>query len=437
MTGASDLDALRSGRKVGAQRLDLSGCGLAEVPREIFDHADTLEYLDLSGNMLGTLPADMGRLSKLRALFCSGNPFDRLPSILGDCTALSQVGFRGCGLRDVPPESLPPTLRWLTLTDNRIESLPAALGQRPALQKLMLAGNRLDRLPESLADAQSLELLRLSANRFDAIPPWLLEMPRLAWLAWAGNPAEERISATPAAAVSWSDLQLGALLGEGASGRIFQATWRAGGEDIGREPVALKLFKGAMTSDGLPECEMAACLAAAGHPHLVAALGYVIDHPEGAAALLMPLLPSSWRVLAGAPSAASCSRDVYDPALRFDREVAIRIARCIGSAAAHMHGRGLLHGDLYGHNTLWDGDAGAAVLSDFGAASFLPERDAGTMERLDVLAWGILLGELLERCHDGAPDHVPLRDLQRACLSPLPAARPIMREALDILDRFA
>jgi len=39
----------------------------------------------------------MGRLHKLRALFCSGTPFERLPEALGDCASLSQIGFRGCG----------------------------------------------------------------------------------------------------------------------------------------------------------------------------------------------------------------------------------------------------------------------------------------------------------------------------------------------------
>ena len=38
--------------------------------------------------------------------------------------------------------------------------------------------------------------------------------------------------------------------------------------------------------------------------------------------------------------------------------------------------------------------------SDFGAASFMPAGEAGALERLEVLAWGRLLGELLQRCAD-------------------------------------
>ncbi len=418
----------------GARALDLSGRGLREFPPAVFDHADTLEVLDLSRNALASLPDDLGRLKRLRVLFCSGNPFTRLPPGLGDCVSLSQVGFRGCGLTELPAASLPPALRWLTLTDNRLDTLPRALGERPLLQKLMLAGNRLTRLPETLADAPNLELLRLSANGFDTLPPWLTGLPRLAWLAWAGNPLDARATNPPPTRVPWVDLRAEALLGEGASGRVYRTLWRAPG--AAERPVALKLFKGTMTSDGLPASEMAACLAAGDHPNLVGGLGLLADHPERTDGLLMPLLPADARALAGPPSLASCSRDVYDAGARFDPATVLRVARGIGSATAHLHERGLLHGDLYAHNILWDGaQDGAkdeAMLSDFGAASFMPVAEAAALARLDVLAWGLLLNELLDRCT--VPEQPALRRLQAACVGPNPSARPTMADVVAALD---
>jgi len=110
----------------------------------------------------------------------------------------------------------------------------------------------------------------------------------------------------------------------------------------------------------------------------------------------------------------------------------LRIASGVGTAAAHLHGRGLSHGDLYAHNVLWDGTTGEAVLSDFGAASFMPAHQAAALARLDVLAWGLLLGELLDRCETGETDSA-LRDVQRACVQPNAGARPTMVEALDAL----
>ena len=262
----SDLTELRRGTLAGARRLDLAGSGLTTMPAEVFACADTLEILDLGRNMLTGLPHDLGRLHRLRVLFCSGTPFRALPDVLGDCAALTQVGFRGCGIETVPPASLPPRLRWLTLTDNRISQLPAALGARPALQKLMLSGNSLSVLPDTLAGHPSLELLRLAANRFAALPAFLTHLPRLAWLAFGANPAEgaaRRAQAAPA--VRRDALAIGALLGEGASGRVHAARWQ------GRD-VALKQFRGAVTSDGLPGHEMAAALAVGAHLNLLGGL---------------------------------------------------------------------------------------------------------------------------------------------------------------------
>ena len=426
------LQALRRGDLAGAREVRLTG-PLDAVPEEIFGLADTLEVLDLGGCGLTALPEGFGRLRRLRVLFCSGNRFERLPAVLGDCPALEQVGFRGTAMREVPGEALPPALRWLTLTDNRIADLPAALGERPRLQKLMLAGNALSALPDSLAGAPNLELIRLSANRFAALPPWLAELPRLAWIAWAGNPAEGEAAPARAPEVPWARLEPGARLGEGASGRIFSALWHPT-EGGPARAVALKLFKGAMTSDGLPEREMAACLAAGRHPKLTGALGQVIGHPDGAQGLLMPLLPPSWRVLAGPPSLASCSRDVYDPALRLAPAAALRLAGSVAHGAAHLHANGWLHGDLYAHNTLWDGAAGAAVLSDFGAASPLPAGTAGERwQRIETRAFGLLLGELLDFCAPEPAAIARLRALEQACTGPDIAARPLMADVVEVL----
>ena len=419
------LNALRRGDLAGTTTLRLPN-GLAAFPREIFGLADTLELLDLGIGTFDALPDDLGRLKNLRVLFASGNRFARLPPVLGDCPSLSQIGFRGCGMEEVPAESLPRDLRWLTLTDNAIAALPAELGDRPRLQKLMLAGNRLDAIPESFAAANNLELIRLSCNRLDALPSWLTRLPRLAWVSYAGNPAEPASEPAAASCVPWSAIETGELLGEGASGRVHRALWNG-------RPVALKLFKGAMTSDGLPEREMAACLAAGTHPNLTGALGRIAEHPDGSQGLLLRLLPPHWRVLAGPPSLASCSRDLYDPGLRLDPGIALRLARAVASAVAHLHGGGLLHGDVYAHNTLWDAASGEAVLSDFGAASALPVGTDGVgLAQIETRAVGILLGELLDRC-DAEP--AGLRELERACVQPDPKQRPDLAAVVAELDR--
>ncbi|MCK6392796.1 leucine-rich repeat-containing protein kinase family protein [Zoogloea sp.] len=435
------LDELRAGRLHGARELRLS-FGLTNFPEEIFELADSLEVLDLSGNQLESLPDMLPRLHRLRVLFCSGNPFRVLPEVLGRCPQLEMVGFKSCRIESVPAEALPPRLRWLILTDNRIGRLPAAIGRCGRLQKLMLAGNLLDTLPAELARCTRLELLRIAANRLVALPGWLLKMPRLSWLAYAGNPfclglEVDRKARIRVPDVSWGGLEMERVLGEGASGVIHQARWGADG--AGRD-VAVKCFKGAVTSDGLPGNEMAVCLDSGRHPGLIPVLGRLGDHPEGVAGLVMERIDPAFRTLAGPPSRASCTRDVYAPDQCLPARAVLRLAADMAGAAAHLHARHILHGDLYAHNILYRPDDGRALLGDFGAASFIPPDDpelAEALQRLEVRAFGCLLEELVEHC-DGSdpsgtitPALVTLRD---RCLQPDPAARPRFAELVEALQ---
>ncbi|WP_137972709.1 leucine-rich repeat-containing protein kinase family protein [Pseudomonas sp. F(2018)] len=422
------LEQLRRGELAGISRLDLAA-DLDEFPREIFDLADSLEVLNLSGNRLTDLPHDLKRLHKLKVLFCSGNPFETLPEALGDCPQLEMVGFKANRIQHLPAAALPEQLRWLILTDNRIENLPSELGERPRLQKLMLAGNHLSALPQSMAQLHQLELLRIAANRLETVPDWLLQLPRLTWLAFAGNPGSDRAEAEalashPQAPIAREQLVVGELLGQGASGLIHRAHWS------GRE-VAVKLFKGQMTSDGLPHSEMAACLSAGHHPQLLPVIGPLqpqAGQPDG---LLLELLEPRFRVLAGPPSLASCTRDCYGPEQRFTAEQVQALARGVAGALAHLHGRGILHGDLYGHNLLVDGHE--CRLSDFGAASFFTPGSAqgAALQRLESRAFGILLEELLQRC-DAPP--ADLQALATVCQQADSAQRPDFAELYATLD---
>ena len=409
------LSQLRAGRLHGIQRLDLA-CGLSTFPREIFDLADSLEVLNLSGNGLTSLPDDLHRLHQLRVIFCSNNLFTELPAVLGRCAQLQMVGFKSNQIRHVPAAALPPRLRWLILTDNQLQALPAELGQCSQLQKLMLAGNRLRQLPPELAQCQRLELLRISANPLEGLPGWLLDLPRLAWLAYADQP----VVTTPAKTVHWDELELQQQLGEGASGVIHQAQWQG-------TAVAVKLFKGAVTSDGWPQSELAASLAAGAHPHLIPIAGPLAGHPGGISGLVMQCTPPRFATLAGPPSLESCTRDVYPAGVRFAPAMLLRIARGVAAAAAHLHASGLLHGDLYAHNLQCDAQ-GDCMLGDMGAASFLPAdaAQALALQRLEVRAFGCLLEELLAHSEGTAPAN--LLSLRDACLQPRAAARPLFAD---------
>jgi serine/threonine protein kinase len=320
------------------------------------------------------------------------------------------------------------------------------LGRCTQLQKLMLAGNRLQSLPQTMADCQALELLRISANRLTALPSWLLTLPRLSWLAYGGNPFSEAFEAVAttatahsAPAVPWQNLTLQKQLGAGASGTIHQALWHD--NDNGNPAqVAVKLFKGAVTSDGWPDSELAASLAVGAHTHLIPVQGVLTGHPSGRTGLVMDCIPPHFTTLAGPPSLASCTRDVYAAGTRFALPALLRIVLGAASAAQHLHAQGLLHGDLYGHNLQCTAE-GHCVLGDMGAASFLPPHDAATaqaLQRLEVRALGCLLEELLGQLLAHGDSHendalAALHTLCAQCLQSNVAARPLVGQVTRVL----
>jgi hypothetical protein len=433
------LPLLRSGKLTGIKRLDLS-CGLTDFPNEIFDLADSLEILNLSGNALSSLPDDLPRLQKLRVIFCSDNLFSELPEVLGQCRYLEMVGFKANKINKVSAASLPNKLRWLILTDNKITELPSELGSCAYLQKLMLSGNQLQNLPIEMAACNRLELLRISANCFTQLPSWLLSMPRLAWLAYAGNPFSDidELIATGQqhiTQIDWSTLELQQVLGEGASGVIYRANHQLEGVS---SSVAVKVFKGSLTSDGLPRSEKAAYIAAGAHSGLIPVLGEVSGHPQNATGLVMSLIAPSFVNRAEPPSLESCTRDSYSTESRFTLTTVLNIAQCVAKAAGHLHAKGVMHGDLYAHNILWDAQSDC-LLGDFGAASFVPLHNlhlATNIQRIEVRAFSCLLEELLDRCEVSPKgQHVfdAMRSLQWRCAQLEVNARPLFDEIQPVL----
>jgi hypothetical protein len=377
------LTQLRSGELKGIKQLTLSE-NLSMFPEEIFELADTLEVLDLSHNVLSCLPKDINRLAQLRIAFFSYNKFTSIPSFIG-CENLTMLGFKGNQIEKFDEDILPLTINWLILTDNKLSQLPRSIGKLDKLQKFPLAGNQIKRLPEEMAQCRNLELLRLSANEFEEIPEWLFRLPKLSWLAFSGNPCSgsQKFALEE---IAYEKLEIKELLGSGASGEIFKAYC-----DVHEKDVALKLFKGAITSDGYAHDEMNACMSVGEHPHLIKVLAKV--QGDTRLGLLLEYIPNVYQNLGNPPSLETCTRDTYKEETVFSIETIQKVAKAVVSAAAHLHSRGLMHGDLYAHNILIN-DESHCYLGDFGAASFY-EPHQKEFEKIEVRAFGCLLEDML------------------------------------------
>lgn len=426
------LLALQSGQLKGSVSLKLSE-NLTEFPIEIFDLADTLEVLDLSFNKLSTLPADFGRLKKLKIFFCSENLFTVMPEQLADCPLLDIVGFKSNLITSVPAKSLNTNLRWLILTNNNVAELPKEIGLCTRLQKLMLSGNRLSTLPEELSNCQHLSLLRIAANKLHELPQWITQLPKLSWIAFSGNNFSKTPAVETLSLINWHDLEISHLLGEGASGVISKANRTIGDET---QEVAVKIFKGNVTSDGLPEDEMTAYIAAGYHPGLVNLIGQIAHHPDEKKGLVMDLIPHHFYNLGNPPSLESCTRDVFPPDRKLSEKQIIGIAKTIASLAAQLHEAGIMHGDLYAHNTLVD-DEGSTLFGDFGAASFYDKnaKMAAALERIEVSAYGYLLDDLLSLKDEGVSEAIykSISQLRDFCLDTIVLKRPGFKDLVEAL----
>ena len=425
---------LKEGLLKNVSRLQISE-ELTEFPTEIYQLASTLEILDLSHNKLSELPADFGKLSNLKILFLSNNLFKTVPTVLADCPNLEMIGFKANQIATLPENALPLTTRWLILTDNKIDKLPESMGDLNKLQKLMLAGNELTAIPESMAKCRALQLVRLSANKLEALPTFIFELPKLAWLAFSGNPFCVEFASAQAKeipAVSFDDVEQHEVLGQGASGVISRASWKQSDE-----PIAVKQFKGHVTSDGYPADELHACLAAGQHANLVPVIAKIEQADQ--LGLVMGLIDPDFTNLGEPPTFQSCTRDHFDDDFMITVAAALKIARNIVDTLLHLKECGISHGDLYAHNILTNSDADL-LFGDFGAASnyaSLPEAQAASLEKVEVRALGCLLEDLIGSSCDS--DDCPevfeaLVLLKNRCMHPKGHARPTLAEIKSDLD---
>ncbi len=432
-----------------ALRIKLAA-GLTEFPELLYRCTEQLEILDLSDNKLCALPSDLARFRRLKRLFLTNNHFEHIPAVLAQCPALVMLSFKGNSLTEFAAGVLPVQLQWLILTDNQLSELPADFGRYRALQKLALAGNQLKALPDSMQQCQQLGLLRLALNRFDAFPDWLFQLPKLAWLALGANPA------CPVADKTSQQLPLLAedaitsldILGQGASGVIYRAqlqqpldqTAPDGNRStlpVGTE-LALKRFKGWITSDGCPKEELQNYLNAGAHPNLIPVLARV--QSNDLPALAMQLIPKRFSALGLPPSFETITRDTFAPELSLSAGQVLSLVRQLAAVLLQLHQRQIIHGDLYAHNVLHNA-AGQLYLGDFGAATALdalPLWQQQQAKAQEVGAFGYFIADLLPFvASDGAADSLltALTQLAGRCLAPELPARPVATELVQQLER--
>jgi Leucine-rich repeat (LRR) protein len=199
----------------------IDGLNLLEVPQTIFTLKD-LENLDLSRNLLTTIPCEICQLTGLKSLHLDGNRFSEiprctfglrnlthlylndnelssLPAELGNLTKLEMLHLSNNPISTLPEEIWQLTnLTHLYLNNIQMVSLSSQISQLKKLTQLYLYDNELQELPEQMSELANLNWLGIAGNRITEMPPWIGSLVNLETLIIGnGNLTQVSISTLP------------------------------------------------------------------------------------------------------------------------------------------------------------------------------------------------------------------------------------------------
>lgn len=211
----SHLTSIAFPRYTMITTLNLSGNMLTSLP-DCLDILVNLEALDISSNLLTNLPSTIASLSKLNTLIASnnqltsesfpknfsklfryslkvlslgGNLLTTIPHELFDLIHLQSLYLGGNQIKDIPHDIKKLiNLKVLYLGGNQLTSIPNEVGNLVELQALSLCENKLRTLPSSIALLRNLKSLGLHKNLLTALPPGIVKLRGLQELSLRNNP---------------------------------------------------------------------------------------------------------------------------------------------------------------------------------------------------------------------------------------------------------
>lgn len=147
--------------------LELSNNRLNSLPD--LSAAIKVEQLLLASNFIADLSNSIGNMKSLRKLDLAGR------HTFGYVETLSSVSHRLCSYDTTGFEDMRSQRSFLCASvDNKLTSLPAALGNCASLEELNARSNKLTSIPRELAALQQLQLLNLQGNQLRTFPSEIL-----------------------------------------------------------------------------------------------------------------------------------------------------------------------------------------------------------------------------------------------------------------------
>ncbi|PON85897.1 Ubiquitin domain containing protein [Trema orientale] len=195
-----DHDKLRLERWEKAGIIALSECNLKAIPDEVWA-SKRARILDLNNNDIEEVSPPIGffvlklflnankitdgsirwegiaSMKDLTVLSLNQNHLTTLPAALGELTSLKQLHVANNKLTDLPNEiGLLRQLEVLKVNSNRISKIPASIGDCSALIEVDLTANFLSELPDTCGNLHNLKSLHLGNNGLKSLPSTLFKM---------------------------------------------------------------------------------------------------------------------------------------------------------------------------------------------------------------------------------------------------------------------
>ncbi|XP_028294076.1 leucine-rich repeat-containing protein 57 [Gouania willdenowi] len=200
---------LETSQKTGV--FQLMERGLLEFPEELQRLSNNLRTIDLSGNKIEVLPANVGNFLQLKSLTLNSNRLTGLPAEIGKLKKLETLSLGGNRIQVLPPSvNQLRALRTLVLAGNQISQFPCGLGALRQLNVLDLSRNQLQNVPPEVSELQAIEI-NLNQNQISALSAEVALCPRLKVLRLEENCLD--LGSIPQSILSQSQVSLLSLEG--------------------------------------------------------------------------------------------------------------------------------------------------------------------------------------------------------------------------------
>ncbi|ORZ06911.1 hypothetical protein BCR42DRAFT_383634 [Absidia repens] len=130
------------------------------------EHLTQLNVLNVSNNMIKTLPGDMSHFANLKALIVNNNELEETPN-LAPLVNLNTLVISHNNIQEVSDLSCLSNLVKLSASYNKLKEIPDFSGQKDSLKETRLNDNDIDTIPNTLRKCQALEIIDLGNNKIE------------------------------------------------------------------------------------------------------------------------------------------------------------------------------------------------------------------------------------------------------------------------------